>query len=69
MRRRIFLTSGGLIPVLAMAPGAVFAADKPVYTGLFSNLAIGGYDAVAYFTDSKPVKGDARFAFDYQGAK
>jgi YHS domain-containing protein len=69
MKRRIFLGLSSLTPVLAMAPVAAFAAEKPISTGFFSSLAISGYDAVAYFTDGKPVKGDARFEFDYQGAK
>lgn len=45
----------------------VWALD-PVYTSWYSNLAIKGYDPVAYFTDNKPVKGDAEFEFDWQGA-
>ncbi|TAL06788.1 MAG: YHS domain-containing protein [Verrucomicrobia bacterium] len=32
-------------------------------------LAIQGYDPVAYFTDNKPVKGNARFSSEYDGAK
>ncbi|MES1221505.1 MAG: YHS domain-containing (seleno)protein, partial [Bacteroidota bacterium] len=30
--------------------------------------AIRGYDAVAYFTESKPVKGKKEFSFNYKGA-
>jgi YHS domain-containing protein len=30
--------------------------------------AIRGYDAVAYFTAGKPVKGDAKFAHSWRGA-
>ena len=40
-----------------------------VYTSFFSNKAIKGYDAVAYFTDGKPVKGDDDFSYDYLGAE
>lgn len=29
---------------------------------------IDGYDAVAFFTDNKPVKGDAKYQFNYQDA-
>jgi YHS domain-containing protein len=32
-------------------------------------VAIQGYDPVAYFTDNKPVKGDAKFSSDFEGAK
>lgn len=45
------------------------ARDADIYTGLFSSLAVGGYDAVAYFKENKPVKGNAAFTFDYKGAK
>jgi len=31
--------------------------------------AIGGYDAVAYFTDQKPVKGSPEFAEEWNGAR
>jgi YHS domain-containing protein len=31
-------------------------------------LALQGYDPVAYFTDNKPVKGDAKIAASYRGA-
>lgn len=44
---------------MALAPAAAMAAPA-VYTAPFSKVAIGGYDAVSYFS-GKPVKGDARF--------
>jgi len=69
MDRRLFLGLGGLVAVVALAPTLAMAADKPVYTGFFSNVALSGYDAVAYFTEHKPVKGDDRFTFDYLGSK
>lgn len=31
-------------------------------------IAIGGYDAVAFFTQSKPVKGAREFSFEYKDA-
>ena len=34
----------------------------------FTGLAIDGYDPVAYFTESKPVKGDRQFEHQYNGA-
>lgn len=34
-----------------------------------NGLAIQGYDPVAYFTDNKPGKGNARFSSEYDGAK
>jgi YHS domain-containing protein len=45
------------------------AKEAPVYTGLFSSVAVSGYDPVAYFTMQKPVKGDAKFTTLYNGAQ
>ncbi|KGY14353.1 YHS domain protein [Vibrio tubiashii] len=44
-----------------------FAADE-IYTGIFSNKAVSGYDTVAYFTEGKPVKGDSKWQTEYKGA-
>lgn len=44
------------------------ARSSDVYTSLFSRLAVGGYDAVAYFKEGKPVLGKAEFATEYKGA-
>ena len=43
------------------------AADA-IYTGLFSDEAISGYDAVAYFTEGEPVEGSNQFSMQYKGA-
>ncbi|MBS4066172.1 MAG: YHS domain-containing protein [Chitinophagaceae bacterium] len=34
-----------------------------------NGVILDGYDAVAFFTDNKPVKGDAKFTFTYHDAK
>ncbi|MBW3697428.1 YHS domain-containing protein [Vibrio sp. T187] len=44
-----------------------FAADE-IYTGFFSSKALEGYDTVAYFTESQPVKGSKEFTTEYKGA-
>ena len=44
------------------------AAKDQVYTALLSDLAVSGYDAVAYFTEGKPVEGSDDFTVDYNGA-
>ncbi len=66
---RWLMLSVGLIFSLLMPLAAARAAEKPVYTGVFNNVAVGGYDPVAYFTESKPVKGDSRFAHEYAGTQ
>jgi YHS domain-containing protein len=68
------ITSWLTVVVLAVmaalaAPNSAWAKDAPIYTALFSKVAVSGYDPVAYFTENKPVKGDPKFSFDYMGAK
>lgn len=55
---------------LGTIAGTPLAAAKtaPISTGTFSDLALSGYDTVAYFTDGKPVKGDPKFSYKYEGA-
>ncbi|MEM7768650.1 MAG: YHS domain-containing (seleno)protein [Pseudomonadota bacterium] len=54
--------------IAATAPAA--HADKdPVYTGRFSNVAVEGHDAVAYFNEGEPVKGSKAFTTEYEGAE
>ena len=43
-------------------------AESEIYTEYFSDLAVSGYDAVAYFTEDKPVKGDSNYSFEYKEA-
>ena len=61
-----------LIPILVAAlmvmSTPALAAKDLVYTGWLSNLAVGGYDAVAYFTEGKPVEGSDAFTVEYNGA-
>ncbi len=49
------------------APAAAQDA-APVYTGLFNNTAVGGYDAVSFF-EGEPVRGDRNFSTEYMGAE
>ncbi len=43
-------------------------ADEFVNTGYFGDVAIKGYDPVAYFTESRAIKGTKRFAHRWLGA-
>ncbi len=56
-----------LIAVIALSVSPVWAKD-PIYKSFLSNAALGGYDAVAYFKEGKPVKGNSKFKSEYQGA-
>ena len=53
--------------LLSMISFSAFAKD-PIETGTFNNKAIYGYDPVAYFTMSKPVKGSEDYTFSWRGA-
>ena len=69
MKTNVMLRTVVLI-MLLLASMLTQAAEKdPVYTGLFSNLAIKGYDAVAYFTEGRPVEGRREFSIEYLGAQ
>ena len=65
--QKIFALSVFLIGLLALTAGPA-NATAPIYTGYFSNLAVSGYDTVAYFTEGKPVKGKSSFTAKYMGA-
>jgi YHS domain-containing protein len=53
--------------VTALAATPASARDAEVYTGTFSSLAAGGYDAVAYFKAGRPVAGNEQFSTAYKG--
>ncbi len=59
------LISIGLLSHVAVAPAA--AAD-PVSTGTFGNLAVSGYDPVAYFAQGKPVEGRSVLEYEWNDA-
>lgn len=63
--RKLLAALGFAIAAFISAPAA-FADQAPVHTGILSNLAVGGYDPVAYFTDGRPVRGNAQFRTTYQ---
>lgn len=55
-------------PIAISAPAA-FADKDPIYTAKRSNLALQGYDTVAYFTVGEPTKGSAEYSTTYNGAE
>jgi YHS domain-containing protein len=50
-------------PEVNTATGAVIVDGDPA-----PGLAVHGFDVVAYFTEGKPVQGDAKFAVVHEGA-
>ena len=54
--------------IACVAPAAPALAARPlVYTAPLSDVAAGGYDVVAYFTQGAPVKGDAAYTTVWKG--
>ena len=54
--------------VLALIAFNASAAD-PINTTFFGNIAIEGYDPVAYFQQNQAVEGSKKFQHEWQGAK
>ena len=54
------------VPLLASAPA--LPAEDPVHTGTFSDLAVGGYDPVAYFREGRPTEGRDNLEYEWNGA-
>lgn len=72
LTRRSLISIGALsisplgLTAAAMAQGKT---TKPaVFTGIVKGVAIGGYDAVAYFTDGKAVPGQPGITLEHEGA-
>ncbi|MBN8954759.1 MULTISPECIES: YHS domain-containing (seleno)protein [unclassified Rhizobium] len=61
---RHILLSAGVAALAFSSASIVFGGE--IYTT--DGIAINGYDAVAYFTDHRPVKGSDKFTAPYKGA-
>lgn len=57
-----------LLTFVLLMSGQVNASDE-IYTGFFNDLALSGYDTVAYFSEGKPVKGKAKYSYQYKAAE
>lgn len=57
------------VVVMGLAAAVTPAAQSPARFLNRQGVALGGYDAVAYFTESRPVKGDPAFEYSWDGAK
>lgn len=68
--RRMVLAGVGTFGAAALAGRWLVtpAGASEIYTGLFSGTAVGGYDAVAYHTQGKPVQGSGSFTTQWKGA-
>ena len=67
MHRRSFLLTGAGFAALVLTPGIAVAGKAKVY--MPGGAGASGYDVVAYFTESRPVKGDLAISVSHDGAK
>lgn len=63
----VLLSSGLLLAALGFEPASA-GGPAVANTGYFGNVAIEGYDTVAYFTDGKATKGSEEFSYEWLGA-
>lgn len=57
-----------IVSLALLIVSQVSMAVDPVFTARFSDLAIRGYDTVAYFVENKAVKGSKEFEAEHNGA-
>jgi len=63
-------TTRSIVPLLIVVlAAAAAAAAEPVNTTPFGNLAVKGYDPVAYDTDGEPAKGSKEHELELNGAR
>lgn len=56
-----------VIATAALFAAAVHARQPEIYTGIVKATAVGGYDVVAYFSEKKAVRGQAKFTHSWKG--
>src|SRR5215510_4682762 len=66
MRQNSARLTGLTMLLLGLATSAMAGKVDPVYQ--HGGLAIRGYDPVAYYQQSAPVKGSSQFSYQWQGA-
>jgi YHS domain-containing protein len=71
--KKILVKARTLMSVVVMLFASCITYAQKYHDEFFNNLngsgvIIDGYDPVAFFTDNKPVKGDAKFQYSYEDA-
>lgn len=68
MTRRSMFVRMTTLAALVLASGSLVHGDEPARY-VKRGLALDGYDAVAYFTESRAVRGRADLEFEWDGAR
>ena len=66
MNRRRMIIASLVIGSATLMAGKTFAATAPIDTNKKAGVALGGYDAVAYFADKVPTPGKADFKLNWK---
>jgi hypothetical protein len=66
---RLILTAAGLATLIGGTAAAQNLREGDIDTGYFGNVALEGYDTVAYFTVGKALVGDPEITADWLGAE
>lgn len=68
MKKALIIFGAALVSIMAVS-GSGAAIAKPTYTGIFGNVAVGGYDVTSYFSGKgTPQEGNKAFTITYNGA-
>jgi hypothetical protein len=67
MNRRTLLALAAFLPA-ALAAAPAFAGKSEIFTGLVDGVAVGGYDAVSYFS-GKPLEGSKEFSTKWKNTE
>lgn len=67
MKNNSISYSLAIVALTSFLGSSAMAGSKTLINVDKSGLAVQGYDVVAYFTDSKPVKGSAQYSSNYGG--
>jgi hypothetical protein len=68
MHRRSFCSGIFFLSLGTLLHAAQPVSTDKVFTGIIKGVALGGYDAVSYFSGGGPLKGDLGIIVDWGGA-
>ena len=69
LHRRLHAFLGNCLLAFILVWVTPTLANEPLNTTVFGNLAVDGYDAVAYFAAGRAVKGRKNFSHEWQNAR
>ncbi|CAM3688429.1 YHS domain-containing (seleno)protein [Litorimonas haliclonae] len=68
MKSIIFITTAAILGFSTLTPLSAYAGHDVIYTSWRNNAAIGGYDAVSFYSGN-PQRGEREFSTFYKSAK